>query len=157
MRPTGVEIPRAGLGLFFLFIMPLLFSCSDQYNMGSHKPEKQNPKKIKMHTKNSPGVWPQHADSHTPVIERDPDKPQEIMVTIPFKGTKNPLHYIETIILLQGKKEIQKKTFTFSFEPAKAKFLLPDPKAKDYSVLTKCNTHGMWIAPVPSRFKKSPK
>jgi len=110
---------------------------------------KQYPEKIIYHSEKSPGIWVNQKDNHIPVIERDSFYKNKIKVTIPFKGTKKPRHYIEVILLKQGKKEIKVKKISFSYHQATATFILPNPKAKDYSIVAKCNIHGMWEAMVP--------
>jgi desulfoferrodoxin (superoxide reductase-like protein) len=140
-----------------LFLILMIFNCNNMTDMGNSTEDnndvKQYPDKIKFHTNDSPGVWKKQQDSHTPIVERDSSDSSKIKVTIPFKGKKNPKHYTEVIILKQGEKQIKVKKFTFSYNQAIAEFTLPNPDAKDYTILTKCNIHGMWVAPVPGKIK----
>jgi len=88
------------------------------------------------------GKWKEQEQTHTPVIEFiDADR---IRVRVPLTPSKNPRHYIQAIALMHGKKEISIKRFKFSLLKAIAEFDLPKFENSCFSVIIKCNKHGMW-------------
>ncbi len=108
----------------------------------------------KYHTESEPGQWIMEIDTHVPIVSYEGD--DAIVVRVPIKPSMTPKHYIEAIVLLDGRREIASKKFSFTFEEPRARFVLPDPSRGNYRVVAKCNLHDMWIAPVnlPKREKR---
>ncbi|MBN2160457.1 MAG: hypothetical protein JW807_13770 [Spirochaetes bacterium] len=122
-----------------ILVAALFVSCSEI---------DQNEKIVKprFHTQTNEGIWVDKANTHVPVITFTARN--EIDVLVPLKPVKNPIHYIEVIVLMDGTKEIASQKFNFSYEPARAHFVLPDVEKGNYKVVAKCNMHDMWMAPV---------
>lgn len=125
------------------------FACKDE--VADKKNTGQIPQ-IKFHTKEQEGRWKNRADDHMPVVKRLENDPYKISVTVPMEQRDNENHYIEVIVLLEGKnKEIAKKSFTRKDTKFSTIFTLPPDfdLEKQLNVVAKCSMHGMWIAPVP--------
>jgi desulfoferrodoxin (superoxide reductase-like protein) len=125
----------------------LVLSCSEI-------DESEKIEKPRFHTRSDEGIWIGKSDTHMPVITFTARN--EIDVLVPLKPVKNPIHYIEVIVLMDGNKEIASEKIPFSYEQARAHFTLPDLIKGNYKVIAKCNMHDMWMAPVvlPSRVDK---
>ncbi len=129
----------------FAFTLFQFTTCKDDFKFyDEEEPEKRIEQKF--YSKGNEGKWPGKSDKHSPVIKFISD--DTIKVTIPLRPTLKPRHYIEVIGLMKGDKEIAAKKLSLSRSPAEVEFKLPDPDATDYSIFSKCNIHGMWIAPV---------
>lgn len=118
-------------------------SCRESAEEGFYEtPEEKKTRKY--HTEEHQGLWLGLADTHLPVVRfTSPDR-RSIEVTVPLKGTKKPFHYIEKIALLKNEKVIDSRTIKFSFSPPEVKFVIPDTADGSYSVVARCNLHGMW-------------
>jgi desulfoferrodoxin (superoxide reductase-like protein) len=124
-------------GLPLICIAAIFVSCTDS-------PEGVTPPKY--HTEDNAGIWTDKIDSHLPVITRiDANR---INVRVTFSPTLNPIHYVETILLMKGENTVVAvKKFKPSVSIPVAVFRLPDPDEK-YWVISKCNLHDMWRAEV---------
>jgi desulfoferrodoxin (superoxide reductase-like protein) len=137
MRRTFMNFVRIILIISLLSISVLFLNCSD--TPGGVTPPKY-------HTEENAGIWTDKIDSHTPVVTRIGGNKIEVRVT--FSPTLNPLHYVETILLMKGENTIvAKKKFKPSVSIPVAVFTLPDSDEK-YWVISKCNLHDMWRAEV---------
>ncbi len=106
----------------------------------------------KYHTASNEGLWIDKSDTHVPIITVTGK--DTIDVQVPLKPSKRPLHYIEAIVLVDGSREIESKSISFSLNVAHAQFKLPDPEKGQYKIVVKCNLHDMWMAPVLMPKKK---
>ncbi len=100
----------------------------------------------RFYTRDNEGVWVGKADSHLPVVTfagKD-----TINVVVPLSPSRQPIHYIEVIMLMDGDRQVANKTFPFTFEEARATFKLPKPDKGTYRVVAKCNIHDVWMTPV---------
>ena len=102
--------------------------------------------RITFYSSSNPGKWKDLPDDHTPVYTVTVEKDQKVItVVVPFNGTTSPIHYIETIILLDhNRKELQKVTFPRGNRTASAVFKLPKDYVSFVYVVAKCNLHDMW-------------
>lgn len=130
---------KTRLAVLACFTGLLFFNCSEL-------DENEKIVKPRFHTQADEGIWVGQSDTHIPEITFIGRN--EIDVLVPLKPVKNPIHYIEVIVLMDGTKEIASQKFSFSFEQARAHFILPDPVKGNYKVIAKCNMHDMWMAPV---------
>jgi desulfoferrodoxin (superoxide reductase-like protein) len=130
--------------LTIFFFINCISACSD-------KKETAEIKEIpKFHTYEKEGYWKDKGHDHVPIITFINKEEGIIEVVVPLKPTKKPRHYIEVIALMQGEKnQVEAKKFKYSFEKAKAQFKLPDPEARDYWIMVKCNLHDMWKEAIP--------
>lgn len=120
----------------------ILISCGDS---GTGKYESPRDKKSrKYHTEEMQGLWTGLADTHLPVVRYITEDKRIIEVSVPLSGSKVPFHYIEKIALLRDEKEIDSRTLTFAFTEPKINFVITDMQKGSYSVISKCNLHGMW-------------
>ena len=131
--------------IIFSIIISLLTSCKGS---GDRSPGESigNDTPIKYYSKNNPGKWKDLPGDHTPTYKITQDKENKIItVTVPFKGTVNPIHYVEVIVLLDhNRKELQKKNFQRGTQTATAVFKLPKDYLSFVYVVAKCNLHDMW-------------
>lgn len=112
----------------------VLSTCADSGPEGTSSP--------KFHTEESAGIWVDKIDSHLPVIRKLDN--ERIEVRVNFSPTLNPLHYVETIILMKGENtQVSKKRFQPSTSIPVAVFKLKDADV-NYWVVSKCNLHDMW-------------
>ena len=124
-------------GVSFLFLAALFSGCTD--TPGGVTPPK-------FHTEEDAGIWTDRIEDHLPMVTRLDGNRIEVRVT--FSPTLNPLHYVETILLMKGENTVVvKKKFKPSVSIPVAVFTLPDPDEK-YWVISKCNLHDMWRAEV---------
>jgi desulfoferrodoxin (superoxide reductase-like protein) len=133
--------------IFMLLLSFFLYRCGDLN-------ENEKIVKPRFHTQSDEGIWFGKSDTHVPAITFTAKN--EIDVLVPLKPIKNPIHYIEVIVLMDGNKEIASQKIPFSYEQARAHFILPNLEKGNYTVIAKCNMHDMWTAPVvlPVRGKK---
>jgi desulfoferrodoxin (superoxide reductase-like protein) len=106
--------------------------------------ESEKIEKPRFHTRTDEGIWFGRSDTHLPIITFTARN--EIDVLVPLKPVKNPIHYIEVIVLMDGNREIASEKIPFSYEQARAHFTLPDLVKGNYKVIAKCNMHDMWMA-----------
>jgi len=90
--------------------------------------------------------WIRDPDEHIPQYTIKQDKQfKYINVTVSLKGTLDPLHYIELIILADhNHRELQKVTFPLGNPAAAAVFKLPADYQSFVYIIAKCNLHDMW-------------
>lgn len=133
-------------GIIFYMLVFLLntgiFCGGDSFDQSGETPEQRKTRVY--HNEQHEGLWPGKADTHLPQISFLDSSQKKIEVTVPLRGSKKPYHYIEAIYLLQDDVEIFAKKTPFSFGFPKTSFTLPFPGKKKYSVVAKCNLHGMW-------------
>lgn len=136
------------LALFSILIISTFGSCKFGGNADDSNKQKQmhDQKLENFRTKNKPGKWKKEANSHVPqVTVKKKEKNYEIHVIVPFIGTSTPVHYIETIILLNHHyKELQKVTFNTGNSTATTVFKIPRTYKSYLWVVAKCNLHDMW-------------
>lgn len=132
---AGISVVVFSAGVF-------LPACSD---INEH----EKIERPRFHTRDNEGVWVNKSDTHLARVNFI--KKDTIEVTVPLKPTRQPLHYIEVIMLMDGEKQIDNKTFPFTLEEAHATFKLPKPEKGTYRVLAKCNLHDVWMTPVVAR------
>ena len=117
-------------------------------DMFSGDNKKEYPAQPVFYSEENEGPWKDKSVDHTPVIQSYDRSTMTLRVMVPMRPSKSPRHYIEFIALLKGTKEIRIKRFDFSLSQATAEFQLPDGNPGDYRIVTKCNLHDMWDAPV---------
>lgn len=131
---------------FYLIPLTLVLACSEipeQESLPGNQP--------RFHTAASEGIWEDMGPAHLPQIAHVADKPGTIEVSIPLTPTTKPRHYIEAIVLMQGTREIAVRRPNPAAGPPSVEFQLPDPYARNYTVVVKCSIHDMWRAEVPPR------
>jgi desulfoferrodoxin (superoxide reductase-like protein) len=125
--------------IIIIWAFLVFYGCGDE---GTKKDGKIVPPKF--HSHDDEGYWMGKADSHMPVITFLNSDKTEFEATVPLQPTLSPRHYIEVIVLVKGKKQVDAVKYKPSFKKAKAKFKIKDQSTKDYWVVAKCNLHDMW-------------
>lgn len=122
--------------MMFLAVFALYFNCG----------ETEHADIPKYHTEDESGIWTVQAENHVPVIKWL--NSNTIEVRVGFNPTVNPRHYIETIVLMKGKRtQVDARKFEPSQSIPVAEFSIPNVD-DDYWVIVKCNLHDMWKAKV---------
>jgi desulfoferrodoxin (superoxide reductase-like protein) len=91
----------------------------------------------------NPGKWQDYKTDHqVGVAVKSKGDYQTITITVPFKATAE--HYVEAIVIVDGKnRELAKQTFERS-DKAEATFNLKINPNEPVFAVAKCNQHDMW-------------
>lgn len=135
------DIKKFLLLTHLLLLLVFNLSCTEQEPVKFKKK-----KKIKFHTIEKKGKWDKQSKDHVPqyTINIDGDN-WLIKVNVPFRGTLNPLHYVEVIVLAdKNHRQIQKASFVRGEKIPSAVFRLPRDNRSYVYIISKCNLHDMW-------------
>lgn len=116
--------------------------------MFSGKNVKDYPAQPVFYSQEDEGPWKDKSADHTPVILSYDSHTGTIKTMVPLRPSKDPRHYVEFIALMKGSQEVQIKRFNFTLSQTYAEFQIPKDNPGEYRIVSKCNLHDMWDAPV---------
>lgn len=133
-------------GLLFLALVSLPISCKDTGSRGTAVPDQS------FYSAAEPGRWEAQVKDHDPEcrLTTDDRGKKLLEVSVPFGRRGDRSHYVEVIVVQDGKgKEIGRKSFERG-EAAETAFAIPAGVRYPITVVSKCNQHDMWKKEIKS-------